>query len=68
MSNRSKGDDGANPHPVESPCVNVCQIDSATGLCFGCMRSMDEIANWLEMTNEEKRQVLDRIEQRKAAA
>jgi predicted Fe-S protein YdhL (DUF1289 family) len=32
------------------------------------MRSMDEIANWLEMTNEEKRQVLDRIEQRKAAA
>jgi len=32
------------------------------------MRTIDEIADWLEMTNEEKQQVLDRLEQRKATA
>ena len=35
---------------------------------MGCKRTIDEIADWLEMTNEEKQQVLDRLEQRKAAA
>ena len=53
---------------VASPCVNVCQIDPQTGYCMGCMRTIDEIADWLEMTNKEKQQVLDRLEQRKAAA
>ena len=53
---------------VASPCVNVCQIDAQTGYCMGCMRTIDEIADWLEMTNEEKQQVLDRLEQRKATA
>ena len=58
----------ANSQQVASPCVNVCQIDPQTGYCMGCMRTIDEIADWLEMTNEEKQQVLDRLEQRKAAA
>jgi predicted Fe-S protein YdhL (DUF1289 family) len=58
----------ANPQQVASPCVNVCQIDPQTGYCIGCMRTIDEIADWLEMTNEEKQQVLDRLEQRKATA
>jgi hypothetical protein len=58
----------ANSQPVASPCVNVCQIDPQTGYCMGCMRTIDEIADWLEMTNEEKQQVLDRLEQRKATA
>jgi hypothetical protein len=54
-------------HQVASPCVNVCQLDPQTGYCMGCMRTIEEIADWLEMTDEEKQQVLDRIEQRKAA-
>ena len=58
----------ADVQQVASPCVNVCQIDSRTGYCLGCMRTIDEIADWLEMTNEEKQQVLDRLEQRKATA
>ena len=58
----------ANSQQVASPCVNVCQIDPQTGYCMGCMRTIDEIADWLEMTNEEKQQVLDRLEQRKATA
>ena len=58
----------ASSQQVASPCVNVCQIDPQTGYCMGCLRTIDEIADWLEMTNEEKQQVLDRLEQRKATA
>ena len=29
-----------------SPCIKVCVIDPASGLCTGCWRSLDEIAAW----------------------
>ncbi|UCD70172.1 MAG: DUF1289 domain-containing protein [Betaproteobacteria bacterium] len=51
-----------------SPCVNICQINPETGYCVGCMRTIDEIAGWLEMTNEDKRQVLNQLEERRKAA
>ncbi|UCH50264.1 MAG: DUF1289 domain-containing protein [Betaproteobacteria bacterium] len=53
---------------VASPCVNICQLNPETGYCIGCMRTIDEIADWLEMTNEEKRQVLNQLEERRKAA
>ena len=31
---------------VESPCTKVCRIDVPTGLCEGCLRTIDEIAAW----------------------
>lgn len=33
-------------HAVISPCVNVCQMDAASGWCRGCARSIHEIAGW----------------------
>jgi len=29
-----------------SPCVNLCLIHPAEGLCVGCLRTADEIARW----------------------
>jgi predicted Fe-S protein YdhL (DUF1289 family) len=29
-----------------SPCIGVCKLDEKTGLCLGCARSADEIAQW----------------------
>lgn len=29
-----------------SPCVGICKLDEATGLCVGCARTGDEIAVW----------------------
>jgi predicted Fe-S protein YdhL (DUF1289 family) len=49
---------------VPSPCVNVCQMDPGSGLCLGCRRTLREIADWLEMSPEDKRAVLERIAQR----
>ncbi|MES1975542.1 MAG: DUF1289 domain-containing protein [Pseudomonadota bacterium] len=31
---------------IESPCVNICVMDEASGLCTGCARTIDEIAGW----------------------
>lgn len=50
---------------VPSPCVNVCQMDPASGLCRGCLRTLDEIAGWLDFSVTEKRLVLDKLDQRR---
>ncbi|MEQ1881630.1 MAG: DUF1289 domain-containing protein [Burkholderiales bacterium] len=46
---------------VVSPCINVCQINPETGLCLGCMRTLDEIACWLDFSDARKREVLAQI-------
>ncbi|MBI2800944.1 MAG: DUF1289 domain-containing protein [Gammaproteobacteria bacterium] len=43
---------------IESPCVAVCQVDRAAGICRGCRRTLQEIGNWLHFTPEERRIVM----------
>ena len=52
---------------VPSPCISVCQMEEATGLCLGCRRTIDEIRDWIILAPEEKRAVLVRIAERRAA-
>ncbi len=40
---------------VESPCIKICVVHPAERICTGCLRSMDEIAAWSRMSNEERR-------------
>ena len=49
---------------VASPCINVCRMDAASGLCEGCLRTIDEIAAWGTMGDDDKRAVWQRLEQR----
>ena len=51
---------------VASPCINVCRMDAASGLCEGCLRTLDEIAAWGTMDDDDKRAVWQRLEQRRA--
>lgn len=44
---------------MESPCILVCSIDDKTGYCFGCGRTRDEIAGWIEMTDAKRRDVMN---------
>ncbi|MEX0759179.1 MAG: DUF1289 domain-containing protein [Tistlia sp.] len=46
---------------VPSPCIPICQIEEASGLCIGCRRSLDEIRDWPILTAEEKRALLARL-------
>lgn len=43
---------------IESPCILVCSIDMKTGYCFGCARTRDEIADWISMTPEKRREIM----------
>jgi predicted Fe-S protein YdhL (DUF1289 family) len=51
---------------VPSPCVDVCTMDPVTGLCTGCLRTIDEIAAWGVLNDDQKREVWDLIFERRA--
>jgi len=51
---------------VQSPCVEICQLDPVSGMCLGCFRTMDEIASWIELTDIEKQSVLFNAQKRKS--
>lgn len=40
-----------------SPCKRVCRLDD-NGMCVGCFRMLDEIANWAILTPEARMEVL----------
>jgi predicted Fe-S protein YdhL (DUF1289 family) len=52
---------------VPSPCMGVCRMDEASGLCEGCLRTLDEIARWSALPVSGKREVWALIGQRVAA-
>jgi len=49
---------------IETPCIGVCTIDDNNGLCMGCYRSLEEIQNWWDMTDEQRTQVTEQLQQR----
>lgn len=56
------------PGTVPSPCINVCRMDAATGWCEGCRRTLDEIAAWSGMNDEDKRAVWRALALRRSRA
>ena len=47
-----------------SPCIGICVLDSASGLCSGCARSGAEIGAWLAATPDEKLAVWEAVPER----
>jgi predicted Fe-S protein YdhL (DUF1289 family) len=50
---------------LETPCIDICEIDIRSGLCLGCARTLDEIARWGEMTAEERRAIMTALPARR---
>lgn len=48
-----------------SPCINICVMDAATGLCTGCHRTLDEIGGWSMMPEQARRTVMAELEGRR---
>jgi len=44
---------------IQSPCVKICVVHPEARICTGCYRSIEEIAGWGRMTNEERASVLN---------
>jgi predicted Fe-S protein YdhL (DUF1289 family) len=53
---------------LETPCIDICTIDEADGLCKGCFRTIDEIAHWASMTAEQRRDIMAVLPKRKPRA
>ena len=53
---------------LASPCIDVCRMDPRSGLCEGCLRTLDEIAAWGTLSDAGKQAVWQRLEQRRRGA
>ena len=49
---------------IETPCIGVCTVDDKTGFCMGCFRSLEEIQNWWDMTDQQRSEVMQQLDQR----
>lgn len=52
----------------ETPCTAVCMMDPRTDLCFGCGRTLPEIARWADMGSAERRAIMVQLPARMAEA
>lgn len=52
------------PGPVPSPCLSVCQMDPSTGWCAGCLRTLDEIADWSRLGEAAQRRLWSTLAER----
>lgn len=50
---------------IASPCIDVCKMDEASGLCQGCYRTLAEIAAWSSAGDREKSLILAAVAQRR---
>ena len=46
---------------IESPCVKICVLDAAAGICRGCGRTLSEIERWTKLTDAERRAIIDEL-------
>jgi len=53
---------------LPSPCISICQMDAASGVCLGCYRTRKEIALWRDMSADAQRDLLEALNDRRAAA
>jgi len=43
----------------------VCQMDPARRVCIGCCRTLDEIARWAELSDEQRAAVMAQLAARR---
>jgi predicted Fe-S protein YdhL (DUF1289 family) len=58
-------DPDADAGPAPSPCINLCRMDPRTGWCLGCLRTLEEIAQWSAAGEETKRAVWRELRRRR---
>jgi predicted Fe-S protein YdhL (DUF1289 family) len=49
---------------VNSPCINICQIDVKTQWCIGCGRTIEEITLWQAMSPQQQQNIIDQLKPR----
>ena len=49
---------------IESPCVNICIVHPQANICAGCFRTIDEISGWSNMTEEQRKEIINDLPNR----
>ena len=53
---------------IESPCIDICRMNPATGFCEGCFRTIPEITEWSRASDGRKQDILVEVASRRNAA
>ena len=53
---------------LPSPCINLCRMDPASGLCRGCFRTLDEISAWARIDDTRQAEILSAVTNRREQA
>ena len=68
MPQRERRSTGRSPrtfdNSVASPCVQICELDD-DDICMGCLRSADEIRDWMIMSRQQKLVTMGNVAVRK---
>ncbi len=54
------------PRSIATPCVKVCIVDGASGLCLGCWRTLSEIGGWSGLSDAERERIMAELPGRAA--
>ena len=49
---------------ISSPCIKICVLDPAAGLCTGCGRTLGEIASWGSLRDDERLAIMADLAER----
>ena len=47
-----------------SPCISICKM-TLEGYCAGCYRTANEIRDWRTLTEDQQRNLIDILRERK---
>jgi uncharacterized protein len=50
---------------MKSPCVKVCIMDPQRDVCMGCARTLEEIARWGTMSEDQRSAVMHELPARR---
>jgi predicted Fe-S protein YdhL (DUF1289 family) len=51
---------------VLSPCIKKCSflpLHDGSFICEGCRRTLDEITNWSKYTDQQQKEIIDRLKE-----
>lgn len=46
---------------IYSPCIHICEIDIHTQVCKGCHRTLKEIEEWPNYSEEKQLKIIERL-------
>jgi hypothetical protein len=46
---------------IETPCVKICTLDHAAGMCRGCGRTLLEIEQWTRLSDAERHAIIEQL-------